>query len=189
MGHEAYSCDLQPPDDGSPFHIMGDAIAAAYGEEWDLMIGHPECTYLANSSSGHLYNGRRFENGANPERWARLGAAASFFLTLWNAPIDRVALENPIMLGHPKRIFGIPPPAQVIQPWMFGHPETKATCLWLRNLPKLSATYNVKEQMDRLPDNQRQRIHYMPPSKDRKKERSRTFTGIAQAMASQWGNI
>ena len=179
LGHDAWSCDLQAAEDGSPFHIRGDAIAAAYGQPWDILIGHPECTYLANSGAKHLYAGMSAANGPNPNRWAMMGAAAQFFLTLWNAPVGRIAIENPIMLGHPKRLFGIPDPTQIIQPWQFGHGETKATCLWLRGLPKLEPT--------RVVPGREQRVFRMAPGPDRKRDRSRTFEGIADAMADQWG--
>jgi hypothetical protein len=180
-GHLAWSCDLEEADDGSPWHIRGDALAACYHSRrgWDLLIGHPECTYLANSGAKHLYAGMNAANGPNADRWAHMGAAAAFFLALWNAPVARIALENPIMLGHPKRLFGIPEPTQIIQPWQFGHGETKATCLWLKGLPPLVPTNIVTGR--------EQRVFRMAPGPDRKKERSRTFEGIAEAMASQWG--
>jgi hypothetical protein len=177
---EAWSCDLEPADDGSRWHIQGDAIEAAYHRgPWDLLIAHPECTYLANSGAKHLYAGMKAENGPNPDRWAHMGAAAAFFLALWNAPIDRICIENPIMLGHPKRLFGIPGPTQIIQPWQFGHGETKATCLWLKGLPPLEPT-NIVEGRE-------QRIWKMAPGENRKRDRSRTYKGIAAAMAGQWG--
>lgn len=179
LGHDAWSCDLVPADDGSPFHIQGDAIETAYTGIWNLIIAHPECTYLANSGAKHLYIGMKAENGPDPDRWAKMGAAASFFLALLNAPAPRIAVENPIMLGHPKRLFGIPDPTQIIQPWEYGHGETKATCLWLRGLPELVPT-NVVQGRD-------QRVFRMPPGEDRKRLRSRTFEGIAAAMARQWG--
>jgi hypothetical protein len=179
LGHEAWSCDLEPADDGSNHHYQGDAIDCAYaGGPWDLLIAHPECTYLANSGAKHLYAGMSAVNGPNPDRWARMGAAAQFFVTLMNAPSERIALENPIMLGHPRRLFGIPSPTQIIQPWQFGHGETKATALWLKNLPPLVPT-NVVEGRE-------QRVFRMAPSPERKRERSRTFEGIAAAMAAQW---
>jgi hypothetical protein len=187
LGHDAWSCDLEPADDGSPFHIRGDAIRGAYGGKtgfWDLLIAHPECTFLANSGSKNLYLGEgnhRQENGPDHDRWAKMGAAAQFFLALWNAPVERVAVENPIMLGHPKRLFGIPDPTQIIQPWQFGHGETKATCLWLRGLPPLIPS-NIVEGRE-------QRVFRMAPGPERKRERSRTFEGIAAAMAEQWGGI
>lgn len=177
-GHDAWSCDLEPADDGSLYHFQRDAVVSAYRQPWDLLIAHPECTYLANSGAKHLYAGMKAENGPNPERWAHMGAAAQFFLALWNAPVPKIALENPIMLGHPKRLFGIPEPTQTIQPWQFGHGETKATCLWLKNLPSLVPTNIV--------DGREQRVFRMAPGPNRKRERSRTFEGIAAAMASQW---
>jgi hypothetical protein len=196
-GHDAWSCDLEAADDGSPFHIQGDAILAAYRgryshrevladkpfdeyRAWDLLIAHPECTYLANSGAKHLYAGMKAENGPNGDRWAKMGAAALFFKQLLDAPIARIAVENPIMLGHPRRIFGIPEPTQIIQPWQFGHGETKATCLWLKGLPPLQPT-NIVEGRE-------QRIWRMGPGPDRKRARSETFAGIAQAMAEQWSS-
>lgn len=179
LGHDAWSCDLQPAEDCSPFHIRGDAVAAAYGQPWDILIAHPECTYLANSGAKHLYVGMNAANGPNPDRWAMMGAAASFFMLLWNAPVPRIAVENPVMLGHPKRLFGIPDPMQIIQPWQFGHGETKATCLWLHNLPPLAPTNIVSGR--------EQRVFRMAPGPERKRNRSRTFDGIADAMAAQWG--
>lgn len=179
LGHDAWSCDLLPAEDGSPFHIQGDAMRAAYRGDWDMLIAHPECTYLANSGAKHLYAGMRQENGPAPDRWAYMGSAAAFFLAMLNAPVPRVAVENPIMLGHPKRLFGIPEPTQIIQPYQYGHGETKATCLWLRSLPALTPT-NVVEGREG-------RVWRMPPGPDRKKERSRTYEGIAAAMAEQWG--
>lgn len=179
-GFDAWSCDLEPADDGSRFHIHGDAIAATYGQRWDLMIAHPECTFLANSGAKHLYAGMKAENGPNADRWALMGAAAQFFLALYNAPIPHIAVENPIMLGHPKRLFGIPDPTQIIQPYEHGHGETKATGLWLRNLPTIVPSNPV--------EGREQRIWKMGPGPDRKKDRSRTYEGIAQALASQWGD-
>lgn len=179
LGHDAWSNDLAPSDDGSEFHIQGDAIKAAYTDSWDLIIAHPECTYLANSGAKHLYAGMNAANGPEADRWAKMGQAAQFFLSLLNAPAPMVAVENPIMLGHPKRLFGLPDPSQIIQPWQFGHGETKATCLWLRGLPNLIPTNIV--------DGREQRVFRMAPGPDRKRDRSRTYDGIAKAMASQWG--
>jgi hypothetical protein len=192
LGHDAWSCDLEPADDGSPFHIQGDALTVTYSGSkrdlhpgyvtpWDLLIAHPECTYLANSGAKHLYASMKAENGPNPDRWAHMGAAAAFFLAMLNAPVQRIAVENPIMLGHPKRLFGIPDPTQIIQPWQFGHGETKATCLWLKGLPPLQPT-NIVEGRE-------QRVFRMAPGPDRKRDRSRTFEGIAAAMAEQWGAL
>jgi hypothetical protein len=188
-GHDAWSCDLEPADDGSPHHFQADAIRVAYeGPDdyyhagvWDLLIAHPECTYLSNSGAKHLYAGMKAENGPNADRWAHMGAAAAFFLALWNAPVPLIALENPIMLGHPKRLFDIPEPTQIVQPWQFGHGETKATCLWLKGLPPLQPT-NIVEGRE-------QRVFRMAPGPDRKRDRSRTYEGIAAAMAEQWGSL
>jgi len=184
LGHEAWSCDIEPAEDGSEYHIQGDAIEAAYSQHWDLMIAHPECTFLANSGAKNLYlgegNHRRKENGIYPDRWAQMGYAASFFNMLRRAPPKRKAVENPVMLGHPRRLFGIPKPTQIIQPWQFGHGETKATCLWLENLPPLVPTDVVPGRT--------QACFLMTPSEDRKAKRSRTYDGIGQAMAEQWGN-
>jgi hypothetical protein len=178
-GHEAWSCDLEPADDGSEYHIQGDALRVAYHfMPWDLLIAHPECTYLANSGAKHLYAGMKAENGPNPDRWAHMGAAAAFFKAMLDAPVYMVAVENPIMLGHPKRLFGIPDPTQIIQPWQFGHGETKATGLWLKNLPPLRPT-NIVEGRE-------QRVFKMAPGPNRKRDRSRTYEGIAAAMAEQW---
>lgn len=177
-GVEAWECDLKPSEIGFPWHIRGDAIEAAYGQPWDMLIGHPECTFLANSGAKHLYAGMRQENGPEPDRWARMGAAAAFFLALWNAPIPRIAIENPIMLGHPRRLFGIPAPTQTIQPYEHGHGETKATCLWLKGLPALTPSNVVPGR--------EARVHRMAPNPNRKADRSRTYPGIAAAMAAQW---
>jgi hypothetical protein len=181
LGHDAWSNDLVPADDSSPFHIQGDAIRAAYAGDWGLIIAHPECTYLANSGAKHLYAGMNKANGPEADRWANMGAAAQFFLSLLNAPAPLVAVENPVMLGHPKRLFGIPDPTQVIQPWQYGHGETKATCLWLRGLPPLEPT-NIVEGRE-------QRVFRMAPGPNRKADRSRTYEGIARAMADQWGAL
>lgn len=143
------------------------------------MIAHPPCTYLSNSSAGWLYLGKKKENGRDPERWANMAEGAAFFKMLWEQHhIPRICIENPIMLGHAKDIIGTKQ-SQVIQPWQHGHGETKATCLWLKNLPLLKPT-NIVEGRE-------QRLHYLPPSADRWKLRSKTYTGIAEAMAQQWG--
>ena len=114
------------------------------------------------------------------DRWANLGHAAAFFLDMLRAPIPRIAVENPIMLGHVRRLFDIPAPSQTIQPWQHGHPETKATCLWLRSLPRLQPTQVV--------DGRDARVHRDPPGPERWRNRSRTYPGIAAAMAEQWGS-
>lgn len=177
-GIDAWSCDIKPAEDGSEHHIQGDVMAPAYSGDWDAAIFHPECTYLANSGAKHLYAGMKAENGPNPERWARMGAAAAFFLALWNAPIPQIAIENPIMLGHPRRLLGIPERTQVIQPYQHGHGETKATCLWLRGFPPLRPSNEVPGR--------EQRVFRMAPGPNRQADRSRTYEGIAAAIADQW---
>jgi site-specific DNA-cytosine methylase len=167
LGHYAYSCDLLPSEDDSPYHIQGDAIAAAYGDfAWDLMICHPPCTDLAVSGARHF---------AAKKADGRQDAALQFVRDLLAAPIPRIALENPISIISSQ----IRKPDQIIQPWQFGHGETKATCLWLKGLPPLRPTDVVSGR--------EARIHKMPPGPNRWKERSRTFAGIAAAMAGQWG--
>lgn len=178
-GHEAMSCDILPTDKEGP-HYQGD-VRDVLGDGWDLMIAHPPCTYMTNSGVTWLHK--------DPTRWDRLDEAAAFFRMLLNAPIPHIAIENPIMHKYAKERIGGVKQTQVIQPWMFGHMEQKATCLWLKNLPALVATDNVKEGMMALPANERQRLHYLPPSAERWKLRSTTFEGIAQAMADQWGSI
>lgn len=178
-GHDAMSCDILPTDVEGP-HYQGD-VRDIINDGWDLMIAHPPCTYLTNSGVTWLHK--------DPSRWAKLDEGAAFFKMLLEAPVERIAIENPIMHKYAKERIGGVKQSQVIQPWMFGHMEQKATCLWLKNLPLLEPTNNVKEQMLALPDNERQRLHYLPPSADRWKKRSETFQGIADAMAEQWGNL
>jgi len=175
LGHDAYSCDLLPADDDSPHHYAGDCWPVI-AEGWDLIIMHPPCTALAVSGNAHY--------GAGMAKNAMRHEAIEWTLSLFehakkHAP--QVAFENPV---------GVLPikPTQYVQPWQFGHPESKKTGLWLHNLPPLAETDNVKELFDSLPKNQQQRLHYLPPTKDRWKIRSETFQGIADAMAAQWSN-
>ena len=177
-GHEAMSCDLLPTDAPGP-HYEGD-VRDILGNGWDMMIGHPNCTYMSNSGVCWLHK--------DPTRWAKLDEAADFFNILWNANIPLIALENPIMHKYAKERIGGLKQTQIVQPWMFGHTESKATCLWLKGLKPLSESNNVKVEMMKLPDRERQRLHYLPPSPDRWKLRSTTYYGIADAMAEQWGN-
>jgi len=169
-GHEA----------GSRHHIIGDALEAGL-HGWDLLIGHPPCTYLANSGVCHLHK--------NPDRWGDLDAGAAFFAALWALPIPQMCLENPIMHKYARERIGGLRPFQVIQPYMFGHMESKATGLYLRGLMPLRPTTDLKAETMALPANVRQRLHYLPPSPTRWKDRSRTYQGIANAMASQWGGV
>ena len=176
LGHDAMSCDLLPSDtEGS--HYQGDVFDVIH-DDWDLMIAHPPCTFLANSGVQHLHKSTR--------RWVDLFKAAKFFKALLDADIQKIVIENPIMHKYGKQLIGSTQ-SQVIQPWMFGHTEQKATCLWLKGLPNLKPTNNVKEQMMALPKNKRERLHYLPPSADRWKLRSTTYQGIADALASQFG--
>jgi hypothetical protein len=147
-------------------------------DDWDLMIGHPDCTYMTNSGVCWLHT----KSG----RWTSLKIACDFFKLLKNAPIEHICLENPIPHKYARKEIG--DYTQIIQPYQFGHAERKATCLWLKNLPKLKPTKNMFEEMSSLPKSQAQRIHYASPSPDRWKVRSRTFTGIAEAMARQWSD-
>lgn len=177
LGHDAWSCDLLPADDGSAFHIQGDVLEII-NDGWDLMIAHPPCTYLCNSGVSWLH---RTEG-----RWDQMRDGAKFFKALLNAPIPKICIENPIMHKYAKEIIG-DNYAQLVQPYQFGHPESKATCFWLKGLELLQETENVKEQWQALPKKEAQRLHMLPPSKDRWKIRSETYQGIANAMAQQWG--
>jgi len=161
-GVEAWSCDLLDAEDSSEHHIKGD-IRGVLHDGWDMMIAHPPCTHLAVSGA------RWFKEKIEEQK-----EALEFVRLLLSAPINKIALENPVSVISSR----IRKPDQIIQPWMFGHGETKATCLWLKNLPKLTPT-DVVEGRDN-------RVHRMPPSADRWKERSRTYSGIANAMANQW---
>lgn len=176
-GHDAMSCDLLPTDADGP-HYQGDVFDLDL-TEFDLMIAHPPCTYLTNSGVSWLHK--------DPSRWDKLDDGAAFFKALLDAPVPRICIENPIMHKYAKERIGGAKQSQIVQPWMFGHMEQKATCLWLKGLPLLEPTKNVKSEMMDLPDNQRQRLHYLPPSADRWKLRSTTYQGIADAMAEQWG--
>lgn len=170
-GHDAMSCDFLPTDAPGP-HYQGD-VRDVLDYPWDLMVAHPPCTDL--SVSGAAWFAKKRLVGAQQ-------ASASFFLALAKADIPRIAIENPVcVMSSLWR-----KPDQVIQPWMFGHTEQKATCLWLKGLPLLTPTNNVKDEMMKLPKNERERLHYLPPSKDRWKIRSETYQGIADAMAAQW---
>ena len=176
-GCDAWSCDLLPAEDGSNRHIRGDA-RELLKDGWDLlMVAHPPCTRLCNSGVRWLSTPPPGKSAAQMERELREGAA--LFSSFWNAPISRVAVENPVMHRHAKALIeNYAEPAQSIQPWQFGHGECKRTCLWLRGLPPLKPTNVV--------DGREQRVHRMPPSPTRWKERSRFYPGIAAAMADQW---
>jgi len=182
LGHNAYSCDLQPSITPSDYHYQCDIFEVIDNYDWDLLIAHPPCTYLANSGVRWLYNK---DKSLNQERFNLMQKASQFFIKLYDLNIPHMCIENPIMHKHAKEIIKIEK-TQIIQPWMFGHTESKATCLWLKNLPPLQETNNVKEKMLKLPINQRNKIHYMSPSRERSNLRSITYNGIAIAMADQW---
>jgi hypothetical protein len=162
LGHEAWSCDLLPSEDNSPYHQQCD-VRELLGDNWDMAIFHPPCTHLAVS-------GARWFKDKLPEQ----AEALEFVRMLLDAPIPRIALENPVSIISSR----IRKPDQVIQPWQFGHGETKATCLWLKGLPKLIPTNIVAGR--------EAKVHRMPPGPDRWKDRSRTYEGIANAMAEQY---
>jgi hypothetical protein len=176
QGHNAMSCDLLPTNSPGP-HYQGD-IFDVIDYPWDIAIFHPPCTHLAVSGAA-WFEAKKMDG--------RQQAAVSFFMRIMrrSTHIPRVAIENPVCIMS--SLYR--KPDQIIQPWMFGHPESKATCLWLKGLPVLKPTNNVFDHFKSLPKNQQQRIHYLPPSADRWKERSKTFKGVAQAMVNQWTNI
>lgn len=163
-GFEAYSCDLLPTEGNPEWHIQDDVLKHL-DDGWDLMITHPPCTHLAVS-------GARWFKGKEH----LIIDAKDFFMNLVNAPIPRIAVENPVSIMS----TCYRKPDQIIQPWQFGHPETKATCFWLKGLPELQPAMLVQPLFHS--------VHSEPPGPDRWKNRSRTFPGIAQAMATQWGN-
>ena len=164
LGHEAYSCDILPCSGGHPEWHIQDDVLKHLSEGWDIMIAHPPCTHLAVSGARWFKDKQREQ-----------AESLSFVGLLINAPIGRIAIENPISIISSR----IRKPDQIIQPWQFGHGETKATCLWLKNLPPLNPT-NIVEGRE-------QRIWKMSPGPERAKERSKTYIGIAKAMAEQWG--
>jgi len=171
-GHFAVSCDIIASEKPGP-HIQADVLTVLdWG--WDAMIAFPPCTYLANSGVRWLYE--------REGRLQQMAEGARFWRAVWDAPIPLVAIENPIMHKHAKNVIGIgldvPDYAQIIQPWQFGHGETKATCLWLRGLPKLQPTHIVAGR--------EARVHRMSPGANRGHERARTYPGVAEAMAEQW---
>lgn len=164
LGHDAMSCDLLPAEKPGP-HYQG-SVLDILDDGWDMMIAHPPCTHLAVSGA-RWWKDKRVEQAE----------ALDFVRTLMDAPIPRIAIENPVSIIS----TAIRKPDQIVQPWQYGHGETKATCLWLKGLPKLVPTNVVAGR--------EARIHKMSPGPDRWKERSRTYQGIADAMASQWGNL
>lgn len=190
-GHEAYSCDIIDCSGGHPeWHIKGDALSIINGNcefvtqdgikrkitgTWDLLIAHPPCTYLSNAGARFLY-----PNGVLNEKRVRLGIDAShFFMAFYYANCEKIVIENPV----PSSIYQLPKYSQIIQPWQFGHPVQKKTCLWLKNVPLLIPTDIVDErQSSKVPGN-----WFNKGGKERQKNRAKTFPGIARAMAEQWG--
>ena len=201
LGHEAYSCDLygcsgghpewhikgdvlhlidfngphEHTDGGIVFHVMDMNCDAIRIDKWDLLIAHPPCTYLSNAGARFLYPGGKL----NLDRFGKGIVAKQFFMKLLNAPIDKIVVENPIQ----SKVFGIPKYNQIIEPYQFGHPFKKRTCLWLKNLPELKHTKVLeKPESTKIAGN-----WFNKGGKDRQKNRSKTFPGIAKAMAKQWG--
>lgn len=205
LGHEAYSCDIQEPSGGHPeWHILGDALEilntttdgvvfntmdwkSHHIPKWDLLIAHPPCTYLSNAGACRLYP---HKGELNPDRYEKGLNAKEFFMKFYNADIEHIAVENPI----PSRVFELPNCTQIIQPYEYGHPYTKKTCLWLKGLPKLEPT-NIVEPIGpwvcgnvQIWKKQAAKGTVIGKEKDAK-HRSKTFDGIAEAMATQWSNF
>lgn len=186
-GHDAWSCDLLPAEDRSNRHIIAD-VRDLLNDGWDLLaVMHPPCTRLCNSGVRWLSApppGRTKE-----EMWTELDQGAALFSACWNAPIERIAVENPIMHRHAKaRIENYAPPTQFIQPWWFGEPAFKATGLYLRGLPKLVPTNKLTPPAPGTAEHKAwSRVHRASQKPDRWRERSRTYQGIADAIADQWG--
>ena len=173
-GHDAWSCDILPTESPGN-HYQGDVLKYL-DKGWDLMIAHPPCTYLSNAGARFLYP----KGKLNEDRYKLGLKAKEFFMALYNAPINKICVENPIS----SRIFALPKYTQTIQPYEYGHPVQKKTCLWLKNLPELKPTNIIyKRQSTKIPGN-----WFNKGGKDRQKNRSKFFDGFAKAMADQWGN-
>lgn len=194
-GHRAFSADIQPCSGGHPeWHILGDCLPLINGSctfqtmdththtqdgPWDLLIAHPPCTFLSNAGARFLYTGG--QGVLNEERLRKGIKASHFFLRFLFANCERIAIENPV----PSTVYELPSYSQIIQPWMFGHPFQKKTCLWLKGLPKLKPTEICEErQSSKVPGN-----WFNHGGKERQKNRAKTFPGIAAAMAEQWGGL
>ena len=178
LGHEAYSCDIEPCSGGHPeWHIQGD-VTPLLEQKWDMILAFPPCTYLSNAGARFLYP----KGELNHERYLKGMDGREFFMKFYEADCPMIAIENPT----PSKIFGLPSPSQTIQPYMFGHPFTKRTHLWLKGLPPLQPTEMIPKdelQSTKVPGN-----WFNKGGKERQKNRSKTFPGIAKAMAEQWGN-
>lgn len=200
LGHEAYSCDIIECSGEHPeWHILGDALKVINGNcdfitqdgekhaiigKWDLLIAHPPCTYLTNASAVRM----RVKGEIVPERYAKAMEAKEFFMRFINADCDRICVENPV----PLKIVNLPPYTQIIQPWQFGHPYTKRTCLWLKGLPKLEPTNIITEGVQPYVNGGCKDAHgnyrrFQGRKERDAKTRSKTFEGIAEAFANQWG--
>lgn len=200
LGHEAYSCDIIECSGGHPeWHILGDALKVINGNcdfitqdgekhtiigKWDLLIAHPPCTYLTNASAVRM----RVKGEIVPERYAKAMEAKEFFMRFINADCDRICVENPV----PLKIVNLPPYTQIIQPWQFGHPYSKRTCLWLKGLPKLEPTNIITEGVQPYVNGGCKDAHgnyrrFQGRKERDPKIRSKTFEGIAEAFANQWG--
>ena len=194
LGYNAYSCDLLPASGGHPeWHIQGDAIAEAYSGKYDMMIAHPPCTYLAVSGARWLYNK---DGSRNEERWKNQAEALDFVRDLMTAPIKHIAIENPISVISSQ----IRKPDQIVHPYMFGDKASKSTCLWLKNLPKLTPTDIVDkgefiEWIGKNGKKKRQAKWYLDAlakaksPEERRTLRSKTFQGMADAIADQWSKV
>lgn len=189
LGHDAWSCDLLPPDDDSEFHFKGDVLNVLDGG-WDLGIFHPNCKRLANSGVLRLYKNGKKVNGVDLEKWQEMHEGCLFFAKLWNCKIKRICIENPVQHRH-ARLFlekhGVPRFRQSIQPFEFGDPESKRTCLWLKELPALTPTNILPlpecgHWENQTPSGQNK----LGPSQDWAAIRAKTYKGIAEAMATQW---
>ena len=185
LGYEAFSCDIQDCSGDQPeFHIKGDALEEAYSEKYDLMIAHPPCTFLSKAGARWMYP---TAGNLDQERYRKAIISRDFFMKLLNAPIKYIAVENPT----PLKIIGLPNHTQIIQPYFFGHPYSKRTLLWLKNLPELSPTNIIEKYEPYLPSNtggRKRGQKYSRGVSRNAKQSSRTFSGIAKAMANQWSD-
>lgn len=185
-GHEAYSCDIQESSGGHPeWHIQGDVLPLLE-QKWDMIIAHPPCTYLSNAGACWLFRGKQL----NQERYANGLVAKEFFMKFYNANCDKIVIENPI----PSKVYELPNYSQIIQPYQFGHPYSKKTCLWIKGLPNLKPTNIVTENIVQWVNGGSKKADGTSRSKNARastfrdsKTKSKTFQGIAEAMAEQWG--
>lgn len=184
--HDAWSCDLLPAEDGSDRHFQDNVFDMINAKKWDLIIAHPDCTFLCNSGIKWLYRGGQKKNGKDPERWRNMRKAAKFYNACLNLPAPRIAVENSRM--HPYAVALCGEATQYVQPWQFGEQQFKATGLRLKNLPPLVDTNRLVPPKPGTDEHKEwSKVHYASPGPDRWKERSRTLQGIADAMAEQWG--